>query len=134
VKNHVTTRVLLRLPGKAAGQGCRARLPGKAAGIHCQLHLKTRFQHLKTRFHCHSVFVVHTNTPGRAGQIYMMLSLGIFNDMSTEMQGYIVRFGQCSLFLIPINKRQPLEISVVLSRWPAPGRCTVVNSAPIVNF
>jgi hypothetical protein len=33
-----------------------------------------RFQHLKTRFHCHSVFVVHTNTPGR---IYMMLSLGI---------------------------------------------------------
>jgi hypothetical protein len=45
-------------------------------------------------------------------------------------QGYIVRFGQCSVFLIPINKRQPLEISVVLSRW---GRCTVVNSAPIVK-
>jgi hypothetical protein len=33
--------------------------------IHCQLHLKTRFQRLKTRFHCHSVFLVHTNTPGR---------------------------------------------------------------------
>jgi hypothetical protein len=46
------------------------------------------------------------------------------------MQGYIVRFGQCSVFLIPINKRQPLEISVVLSRW---GRFTVVNSAPIVK-
>jgi hypothetical protein len=45
-------------------------------------------------------------------------------------QGYIVRFGQCSVFLIPINKIQPLEISVVLSRW---GRCTVVNSAPIVK-
>jgi hypothetical protein len=40
----------------------------------CHLHLKTRFQHLKTRFHCHSVFIVHKNTPGR---IYMMLSLGI---------------------------------------------------------
>jgi hypothetical protein len=25
----------------------------------CHLNLKTRFQHLKTRFHCHSVFVVH---------------------------------------------------------------------------
>jgi hypothetical protein len=36
------------------------------------------------------------------------------------------RFGQCSVFLIPINKRQPLEISVVHLRW---GRCTVVNSA-----
>jgi hypothetical protein len=49
---------------------------------------------------------------------------------SRASQGYIVRFGQCSVFLIPINKRQPLEISVVLSRW---GRCTVVNSAPIVK-
>jgi hypothetical protein len=45
-------------------------------------------------------------------------------------KGYIVRFGQCSVFLIPINKRQPLEISVGASRW---GRCTVVNSAPIVK-
>jgi hypothetical protein len=27
----------------------------------CQLHLKTRFQRLKTCFHCHSVFIVHTN-------------------------------------------------------------------------
>jgi hypothetical protein len=42
----------------------------------CHLHLKTRFQHLKTCFHCHSVFVVHTNTPG---QIYMMLSLSILD-------------------------------------------------------
>jgi hypothetical protein len=39
VKNHVTTRVLLRLPGKAAGQGCRARLPGKAAGQGCRARL-----------------------------------------------------------------------------------------------
>jgi hypothetical protein len=46
----------------------------------------------------------------------------------SDWQGYIVRFGQCSVFLIPINKRQPLEISVVASR------CTVVNSAPIVKI
>jgi hypothetical protein len=28
-----------RLPGKAAGQGCRARLPGKAAGQGCRIRL-----------------------------------------------------------------------------------------------
>jgi hypothetical protein len=27
----------------------------------CQLHLKTRFQRLKTCFHCHSVFIVICN-------------------------------------------------------------------------
>jgi hypothetical protein len=31
----------------------------------------------------------------------------------TMDQGYIVKYGQCSVFLIPINKRQPLEICVV---------------------
>jgi hypothetical protein len=54
----------------------------------CQLHLKTRFQRLKTCFHCHSVFVVHTKTPGK---IYMMLSLGISNDMSTEMMCEVMK-------------------------------------------
>jgi hypothetical protein len=29
----------VRLPGKAAGQGCRARLPGKAAGQGCRARL-----------------------------------------------------------------------------------------------
>jgi hypothetical protein len=56
--------------------------------------------------------------------------LCLVRERACCIQDYIVRFGQCSVFLIPINKRQPLEISVVLSRW---GRCTVVNSAPIVK-
>jgi hypothetical protein len=34
---------------------------------------------------------------------------------ATQVQGYIVRFGQCSVFLIPINKRHTLEITVMLS-------------------
>jgi membrane-bound metal-dependent hydrolase YbcI (DUF457 family) len=54
----------------------------------CQLHLKTRLQHLKTCFHCHSVFVAHTKTRGK---IYMMLSLGISNDMSTEMMCEVMK-------------------------------------------
>jgi hypothetical protein len=46
-------------------------------------------------------------------------------------QGYIVRFGQCSVFLIPINKRQPLEISVVFSRW---GRFQSVTEPPLWKY
>jgi hypothetical protein len=64
--------------------------------------------------------------PRRIGQLLIKTSKKHWG----LIQGYIVRFGQCSVFLIPINKRQPLEISVVFSRW---GRCTVVNSAPIVK-
>jgi hypothetical protein len=34
-----TTKQNAKLPGKAAGQGCRARLPGKAAGQGCRARL-----------------------------------------------------------------------------------------------
>jgi hypothetical protein len=42
-----------RLPGKAAGQGCRARLPGKAAGQGCQARLpgKSAGQGCRPRLH-----------------------------------------------------------------------------------
>jgi hypothetical protein len=39
-----------RLPGKAAGQGCRARLPGKAAGQSCRTLLPGKAAGQKSRF------------------------------------------------------------------------------------
>jgi hypothetical protein len=40
-------------------------IPSSSSVFTCVFQmLKTCFQHLKTRFHCHSVFVVHTSTPG----------------------------------------------------------------------
>jgi transposase-like protein len=45
----------------------------------CQLHLKTHFQRLKTCFHCHSVFVVHTNTPGRRHENLNDTQFGYFD-------------------------------------------------------
>jgi hypothetical protein len=42
-----------RIPGKAAGQGCRARLPGKAAGQGCRARLpdKTTGQGCRAKLH-----------------------------------------------------------------------------------
>jgi hypothetical protein len=36
------------LPGKAAGQGCRARLPGKAAGQHCRAKVHAMLQYAES--------------------------------------------------------------------------------------
>jgi hypothetical protein len=52
----------------------------------CHLHLKTRFQHLKTRFHCHSVFVVHTNTPGRRLENLNDTQFGYFGHLQMICQ------------------------------------------------
>jgi hypothetical protein len=39
LQNGISNTSALRLPDKAAGQGCRARLPGKAAGQGCRARL-----------------------------------------------------------------------------------------------
>jgi trimethylamine:corrinoid methyltransferase-like protein len=44
----------VRLPGKAAGQGCQARLPGKAVGQGCRARLpgKAAGQGYRARLQC----------------------------------------------------------------------------------
>jgi hypothetical protein len=56
----------------------------------------------------------------------------VLQERNTPLyQGYIVRFGQCSVFLIPINKRRRWKL--VLSLTDGALHCTVVKSATIVK-
>jgi hypothetical protein len=65
----------------------QAHLRSSSPNDNCQLHLKTRFHRLKTCFHCHSVFVVHTNTPGRRSENLNDTQFGYFGHLKTSNDG-----------------------------------------------
>jgi hypothetical protein len=115
------------LPGRLAKQTCPADLPGRLAQQTCpeakyQIQLKILhycpispcFQHIAP-LHAHAWQGCAPLPCSFARQPCPAVLPGSLARQPCPSQGYIVRFGQCSVFLIPINKRRRWKLVLSLT-------------------